>query len=196
MKDYKKIAKNLMVLALAFSLLIPMNFHTKGADDVLTDGDFQYKVVQSGNEKEAKFYGYTGQSEDIVIPETLGGYKVTYVNSLDGCKASVKSLSISKNVKGVSDILEVVDCVGKDQKIELEKYEVVSDNPYLSVKDGVLFNKDQTMLLNYPRGKKDEKYTEPSTVKFSNGASQNGYVKSWVLSVNKENLKTADYGYW
>ena len=41
---------------------------------------------------------------------------------------------------------------------------VDEDHPYLSVRDGVLFNKDQTELLWYPYGKKDETYRVPDGV--------------------------------
>ena len=46
-----------------------------------------------------------------------------------------------------------------------EEYIVSKDNPYYSVEDGVLFNKDKTMLLNYPQGKTDKSYRIPETVK-------------------------------
>ena len=41
---------------------------------------------------------------------------------------------------------------------------VDEDHPYLSVRDGVLFNKDQTELLWYPYGKEGETYTIPDGV--------------------------------
>lgn len=85
------------------------------------------------------------------------------------------------------------DSNGKARKIEIEKYEVVDENPYLSAKDGVLFNKKQTVLMNYPRRKKDVEYVEPSTVEKSNGANQNKYVTKWTHSSNKKNVNVVDY---
>ena len=41
---------------------------------------------------------------------------------------------------------------------------VDEDHPYLSVRDGVLFNKEQTELLWYPYGKEGETYTVPNGV--------------------------------
>ena len=41
---------------------------------------------------------------------------------------------------------------------------VDEDHPYLSARDGVLFNKDQTELLWYPYGKEGETYTIPNGV--------------------------------
>ena len=46
----------------------------------------------------------------------------------------------------------------------LMKIEVDPNNQFYSSKDGVLFNKDQTILLKYPNGKPDTTYTVPDTV--------------------------------
>jgi len=45
-----------------------------------------------------------------------------------------------------------------------EEFIVDSDNDYFSVKDGVLYDKNQTKLIRYPGGKKDTEYTVPDTV--------------------------------
>ena len=47
----------------------------------------------------------------------------------------------------------------------LETINVSPDNPNYSSLDGVLFNKDMTILLTYPLGKPDEAYTVPDSVK-------------------------------
>ena len=46
----------------------------------------------------------------------------------------------------------------------LQSVTVASDNAYLSSLNGVIFNKDKTVLLWYPRGKPDTSYTVPSGV--------------------------------
>ena len=45
-----------------------------------------------------------------------------------------------------------------------EEFIVDSDNDYFSVKDGVLYDKNQTKLIHYPGGKTDAEYTVPDTV--------------------------------
>ena len=50
-----------------------------------------------------------------------------------------------------------------DSKVP-RKLIVDEDHPYLSVRDGVLFNKDQTELLWYPYGRVEETYTVPDGV--------------------------------
>ena len=46
----------------------------------------------------------------------------------------------------------------------LQSVTVVPDNAYLSSQDGVIFNKDKTELLWYPRGKSDVSYEVPASV--------------------------------
>ena len=46
----------------------------------------------------------------------------------------------------------------------LQSVTVASDNAYLSSQNGVIFNKDKTVLLWYPRGKPGASYTVPASV--------------------------------
>ena len=46
----------------------------------------------------------------------------------------------------------------------LQNVTVASDNAYLSSQNGVIFNKDKTVLLWYPCGKPDASYTVPASV--------------------------------
>ena len=46
----------------------------------------------------------------------------------------------------------------------LQNVTVASDNAYLSSQNGVIFNKDKTVLLWYPKGKPDTSYTVPAGV--------------------------------
>lgn len=161
----KKTSVVLMATVMIGSLLIPFSVIGSEQTEIKSEQGFNYKVEkESDGSKNVVIYGYNGNDDNIIIPETLGGYKVTSVESLDGSKNYIKSLLISKNVKNIFERIELSDSNGKARKIEIEKYEVVDENPYLSAKDGVLFNKKQTVLMNYPRGKKDVEYVEPSTV--------------------------------
>lgn len=46
-----------------------------------------------------------------------------------------------------------------------ERFEISEDNPYFSVENGVLYNKDKTCLLIYPEGKKDAAFTTAGPLK-------------------------------
>ena len=65
----------------------------------------------------------------------------------------------------------------------LTEIEVAEGNPYLSAEDGVLFNKEKTVLLYYPPAKSGAAYTAPAGVKeigYSAFAG-NGALKKIVL---------------
>ena len=72
-----------------------------------------------------------------------------------GCQG-LTSLDIPANIEYVEGII-TYGCNN------LTAINVASDNPYYSSIDGVLFNKDQTQLQEYPYGKKGA-YTMPNTV--------------------------------
>jgi hypothetical protein len=65
-------------------------------------------------------------------------------------------MSIPKDVTAISADA-FYDC------INLMSIDVAEDNPAYSSEDGVLFNKDKTVLIQYPRGKKGA-YTIPDSV--------------------------------
>ena len=144
---------------------------TKEPYSVYTSGNFKYKLSAYG----ATICGYTGNESTINIPESLDGNKVEMISSLDGARENIKTIVVPKYVSVI------------DENLKVEKYHISPDNKEFSSVDGVVFNKDKTRLLIYPKEKKDINYTEPSTVTTSFGANQNGYVKSWKISDNKKN---------
>lgn len=196
MKKYYKYVQRVIVTILIVSLFLQVDCSARAAEKILTEGNFQYRIINdNGASKEVEVCGYLGNDSEITIPETLGGYKVVSLASLEGKVKSFKKVTLSKNLKVVNSRLELTNIAGEDNKIEIENYDVVSENQYLSVKEGVLFDKKQLTLLNYPRGKKNTKYIEPSTVTKSYGISENPYLKNLTLSANKKNTVVDDYGY-
>ncbi len=75
-----------------------------------------------------------------------------------GC-ASLTSITISKDVKNMPASW-FVKCKN------LTAIEVVADNPCFSSQDGVLFNKDRTELLRYPKNKAGAAYNIPDGVEY------------------------------
>lgn len=195
MKKLCKHFQKTIVIILIVSLFIQVDYATRADEKILTEGNFQYRIVNNAGSKEVEVCGYLGNDSEITVPETLGGYQVVSLTSLEGKRKSFKKVTLSKNLKAVNSRLELSNIAGKQNKIEIENYDVVSENQYFSVKDGVLFDKKQMTLLNYPRGKKNTKYTEPSTVTKSYGISENPYLKNLTLSANKKNTVVENYGY-
>lgn len=68
------------------------------------------------------------------------------------------TITLPKNLKTM-ETNAVVGCSS------LKSFKISSKNKKFSVKDGVLFNKNQTTLIRYPEGKKDAAYTVPDSVK-------------------------------
>ncbi len=70
----------------------------------------------------------------------------------------------------------------------LEEIKVSPDNIGLSAVDGVLYNKEKTLLIQYPAGKKDKKFTFPSSVRefmrFS--IEGNDYIERFVFREGME----------
>ncbi|MCR4594754.1 MAG: leucine-rich repeat protein [Clostridiales bacterium] len=162
----KKISSVFLALALFLSTFSVLSI-TSYADS--TSGYYKYRYNSST--KEATITGYTGNEENIVIPETLGGYKVTAIQSsafgysaTAGYEYNVKSITISRYIKEIGSCN--FGCGGDFFVNEARPYApfyVDSNNSYFSAVDGVLFNYNKTELVRCPIGKTGN-YTIPSTV--------------------------------
>ena len=72
----------------------------------------------------------------------------------------------------------------------LKAFIVDEENPYFSSKDGVLYNKDQSVLIRYPWGKSEKKFEVPNTVKQIMPYAIDGYasIEEIVINENVEKL--------
>ena len=104
-------------------------------------------------------YGEKGAFEDctsltsITIPDSVTSIEV---RAFKGC-TSLTSVTISDGVTNIGD-QAFANCVS------LTEITVDKDNLNYSSADGVLFNKDQTELLQYPAGKTNKSYIIPDSV--------------------------------
>ena len=95
---------------------------------------------------------------ELVIPSEYNGKSVTEIDdsAFKDCKA-ITSVTIPDSVTSIGyDAFE--NCIG------LKEISVSPDNSDYSSQNGILFNKDKTMLITYPCGKSETSYTVPSTV--------------------------------
>lgn len=79
----------------------------------------------------------------------------------------------------------------------LESIEVDEENPYLSSVDGVLMNKEKTVIVKYPEGAKQSSYIMPQSVTQIQDCAfaDNVYLKSLSISPNVYRIGTyAFYG--
>ena len=75
-------------------------------------------------------------------------------------------IGLCDNLKSITfgDSLKEIDSEFFADNSSLESINVTENNEYYSSENGVLFNKDKTVLIKYPSAKKDKSYTVPETV--------------------------------
>ena len=105
---------------------------------------------------------------------------------------TVPSLTIPKEVTHGGITYTVTGIERPDQWGEtLQSVTVVSDNAFLSSQDGVIFNKNKTVLLGYPRGKSDVSYEVPASVTKLGGNAFEGVFALTSLKL-PDGLKTIE----
>ena len=137
----------------------------------VTNGSITYSVTSIG---ELAFY-HCRNLTSVVI-----GNGVTHIGKMafDYCN-NLRSITIPDSVTSIGNqafqdcwkltsvvIGDGVTHIGEDAFIyckSLTEIEVAENNPEFSSKEGVLFNKDQTTLIQFPGGKKGD-YTIPNSV--------------------------------
>lgn len=116
-------------------------------------------------------------AEEIIIPESvkaidkLAFYNCSYLKNLtiSGAETigesafalcnSLENITISGNCKNIEDDEPFISCS------MLKSITVTDGDGEYSSENGVLYNKDKTVLLVYPSAKSDKKFTVPSGVK-------------------------------
>ncbi len=89
--------------------------------------------------------GYTGSKSIVIIPSEIDGVAVTKIAPL-GMQGSIAKLVIPASVT------ELVGTNTFGLCWNLESFVVNSQNTAFSAKDGVLFSKDGSVLVRFPRG--------------------------------------------
>ncbi len=119
---------------------------------------------------------------DFNIPNT-----VTHIGGNAFGGTGITTLTIPKSVieiepNGSYGYSPAVECT------KLESIFVEEGNPAFVSENGVLFNKDKTILMCYPAGKSDEKYIMPNTVTIvgASAFSGNKHLTAVTLSSNLE----------
>lgn len=122
-------------------------------------------------------YDYSG---DLVIPETLTHKGVTYTVTCIGDlgeSTKVTSISIPKTIENLSleGSVQEYSFIRENSLASLKAFNVATDNPYITSIDGVLFSKDKTRLLAYPKGKAGEVYSIPEGTNAFGGGREEYY---------------------
>lgn len=132
------------------------------------------------------FYEHNGVRLKAVYDDELDGL-VLY-----GGNGALDEWYIPKAIDG-TDIKEIAGET-MDFLRGYDKVIVDDDNVYFSTMDGVLFNKERTVLICYPPEKSGESYDIPGEVKLvGDGAFNSQYLKRVTLSTGLE--KIAPYAF-
>lgn len=131
-----------------------------------TSGDFKYEINTENDdyyneslytENSIRITSYTGSAKELEIPEEIDGYTVTILGDYSFMDVSAEVITIPQTVSMIGS-----DCFFNNYNCK--EYKVDSSNKYLKAEDGVLFDKDETILLAYPAAKTGETYVVPETV--------------------------------
>jgi hypothetical protein len=114
---------------------------------------------------------YTGTNNDVCIPSTTNGLPVTSIVSsgsggILGGASSVTNITIPDSVTNIG--FGALECyataAGGSPDTFLSTITVDTNNSVYSSVDGVLFDKIQSTLIQYPCGKTDSNYTISTSV--------------------------------
>lgn len=142
---------NKIFVLLAIIMLITMCFAFGASAE--TWRDYEYTVLEDGT---VEITAYNGTETDVVIPSDIDGKTVTSIGNYTFDGSEIKTIEINKNIKSIG--YRALTCS------TFENISVSSDNEYYSSEDGVLFNKDKTILIQYPIGNKRTSYSIPDGV--------------------------------
>jgi hypothetical protein len=149
-----------------------------------TSGDWKYSV---NDDSSGTIVGYVGDEADVVVPAELEGVKITHIGN--DAFALPANFSGEDNISSVvlpEGLLEIgwgaferrkkltkavipksVERIGLGAFGNCEallRIEVQSENPTYSSADGVLFDKANKAIFQYPVGKPEKTYTIPPWV--------------------------------
>lgn len=145
--------------------------------NIQTSGYYDYFIDENG---EAVIFACNASDSVTEVPDTFGGSPVTkiYENAFLGCTAEELILPDSVKIIGDSNFPETLvklSIPGGCTSIEgtepfvfcysLKEINVREGDGAFSSENGVLYNKDKSVLICYPMDKEDTSFTVPSSVK-------------------------------
>lgn len=159
-KKFAAILLSALILSSSFSVL-PVSAATVGNDtavvsvnSTLTSGNYQYKVLDDNTICISR---YIGDETNATIPAKINGLTVTTIGKNAFAQTGLGCLHIPASI---TDIKPNAFKFSGFNKIEVDK----NNLNYTSI-NGVLFSKDKTVLLAYPKENSATSYIIPDGVK-------------------------------
>lgn len=115
--------------------------------------DYEFELNE--DQKSYSLTNYYGDDANLIVPLKHEGLFVTKIIFHGDFEDNIKTLNISSAIRSISN-LHMLD--------NLERIEVDSDNLFYSSLNGVLFNKDQSVLIRYCNNFKETEYRVPEGV--------------------------------
>lgn len=154
----KHTKRTLTILISIVLLILSANALIASADTEYRYSDIWMYTLENG---EAIIQGIETEDQipaTVNIPENLDGYPVTTIEWVSAYGDTVCNLFIPESVTKIENVDWTAIGYG------FKSITVDKDNPVFTSEDGVLFNKDKTVLLRYPTGNSANSYTIPAGV--------------------------------
>lgn len=159
----KKLLCFFLAVALTFACFIlpseKPQFTATAANDIVTvsPDDLQYDIYEDNGKEYIAVYYYTGKDKKIIIPDTIEGLPVCYLEfSSFGDSTTLEYVQLPATAEYISPGIF-------DGSSNLKEITIPSSNKYYTCKDGILYNKDMTTLIAFPIGKGGS-FTVPKSV--------------------------------
>ncbi len=127
-----------------------------------------------------KIVAYEKDEQQVIVPQNIEGKAVTVIGNGSFYRKKMMSISLPQGLKTIEYgafyrcyslteivIPQTVTQIGGNpffRVSSLKRISVESNNQNYCDIDGVLYNKDKTILLAYPEGKEAETFTVPASV--------------------------------
>ena len=138
-------------------LLLCVDAWALAEEEIYSDGDYEYVLLEDGSAKIMSFIG-PDETDEVEIPGELDGHTVTAMDiECFGERWELTSVTIPDSVTEIEGN-SFYRCRN------LQTIEVSPDHPTLAVIDGVLFDKTEKRLLCYPAGLEAAMYQIPQGI--------------------------------
>ncbi len=165
-------------------------------------GDFRYRLCDSDGDGENDGIKITSCKSDVVkafIPDEIDGLPVRELGNVIFMDCpSLKYVYIPETVNYINFPVNTEDGNGTFSDCNsIFQIEVSEENQFFSSTNGVLFNKDKTVLLVYPWGNPLPCYKVPDTVEIIYADSFTGtrWLKKLILGENTAKIGEYAFGY-
>lgn len=122
------------------------------------------------------------QVEELYFPDSLQQISSLAFHN----NSKTKFVYFGKNVKIDKGFTQYDQKFSSDTYGIIREFAVSGNNPYLSVQDGILFNKDYSELICFPRGKEFDTFVVPNNVK---RLADNAFSGTVLTTLNTNNVE-------